>query len=169
MSYVKKEQILEKAKESDFFKEIENILSEIPDADVERIRHGSWIKDNSYKNKNKSIYRCSVCNRWEAVKKDKHPCQVYFMNYCFFCGAKMDLWEKQIDSLGFGKKTVHLARGIAIAKTQHPHPKYINALLEKWQRLGLKTYNEVKAYEEQKNNALEKGDNIPPNLEDENG
>lgn len=147
MSYVEKEKILEKAKGTDAYFQIKSILSGIPDADAEEVRHGTWVKDNTYKNNSKEIYRCSVCNHWQSVKKDKHPNQIKFMNYCSFCGAKMDEFKLYIETYGFSNKVIRLARDISIKKTRRPHPKYITALLKKWHDQGLITYKDVKKYE----------------------
>ena len=146
MSYVEKELLLAKAKKTDDYEKIKFIVDEIPDADVEAVRHGTWERDNTYQNNNKEIYRCSICNHWQAVKKGKHPNQINFMHYCSCCGAKMDLFEKQINTYGFSKKVIRIARDMAIEKTQRPHPTYINAILKKWYDIGLRTYEDVKRF-----------------------
>lgn len=164
MSYVEKELVLAKAKRTEAYEQIKLILDEIPDADAEAVRHGTWIKDNTYKNNNKAIYRCSVCNHWQAVKKDKHPNQINLMNYCSFCGAKMDEFKLHIETYGFSKKIVRLARDIAIEKTQRPHPKYISAILKKWYDQGLRTYEDVKKYVWDRNTDIGEG-NSPGGIE----
>lgn len=148
--YFSEEEILKRAQLTDAFLTVKSILEDIPAADVVEVEHGTWIKDTTYKSNTKDVWRCSVCNYWEAVKKDKHPARINHMNYCPLCGAKMDLFQKLVDSQGFGKKIVRLARDIAIEKTQNPNVKYMNALLKKWHELGFKTLEEIKKYENEK-------------------
>lgn len=46
-----------------------------------------WIRDETYTGNNKEIYRCSHCDHWQSVKKQKD--QIMYMRYCPFCGSKM--------------------------------------------------------------------------------
>lgn len=153
MSYVEKELILAKAKGTDAYEQIKLILDNIPDADAEPVRHGTWVRDNTYQNKNKTVYRCTVCNHWEAVKNDKHPNQIKYMNYCSLCGAKMDLVEHQLETYGFSKKVIRIARDKSIEKVKRPHAKYMQAILKKWYDAGLRSYEDVKAYEKERDDA----------------
>ena len=62
------------------------MLQETPTADVVEVKHGEWIeKEEMYGD---VYYTCSICNNdWTTI--DGTP-QENFMNYCPFCGAKMD-------------------------------------------------------------------------------
>ena len=57
-----------------------------PTADVVEVKHGEWIeKEEVYGD---VYYTCSECNNdWTTI--DGTP-QENFMNYCPYCGAKMD-------------------------------------------------------------------------------
>lgn len=60
--------------------EVENVLFDIPSADVEPVRHGRWITKGQ-------DFFCSVCGEesaynWHGASK--------FSNYCPTCGARMD-------------------------------------------------------------------------------
>ena len=70
----------------------------------------------------------------------------------------MDLFEKQIETYGFSKKVIRLARDMAIQKTQRPHPKYITAILKKWYDQGLRTYEDVKAHIRSQKAIVREGD-----------
>lgn len=62
--------------------EIEDIVNEIPAADVEPVKHGHWKHVAGMNSK------CSECDRYFPVSEfDKRPFDV---NYCPNCGAKMD-------------------------------------------------------------------------------
>lgn len=80
MTYINKQQILEKAKEyqcSPFG--IPLIIAEIEKTDGVEVKHGSWIKVHELCGIN--ILKCSVCNNY-------HPRLP--TAYCCDCGAKMD-------------------------------------------------------------------------------
>lgn len=64
-------------------------LDRVPTADVQKVRHGKWIK------KRTNVYFCSMCGRLEGKElecvvpevQDKMVYVIY--PYCH-CGAKMD-------------------------------------------------------------------------------
>lgn len=62
--------------------EIEDIVNEIPAADVVEVKHGEWIFNN-HQSYGEPSYFCSLCvgDRGSETGKD---------NYCPDCGAKMD-------------------------------------------------------------------------------
>ena len=66
--------------------EIEDIVNEIPVADVEPVKHGEW-KEITIHNGCTYDYDC-VCSE---CRRGGHP----FDNYCPNCGAKMDGKEVQ--------------------------------------------------------------------------
>lgn len=58
-------------------------LEEMPEADVEEVKHGKWIEKFEY---DMWFYECPFCDHGYCVsKKDKHT-----PKYCEECGAKMD-------------------------------------------------------------------------------
>ncbi len=148
--YVKESDALKVAESTDYYTQIKNILDATPAADVSEIIHGEWIEDKTYTGKDKKIYVCSHCNHWQSVKNHKQTNQIMYMLYCPFCGAKMDKPQRQICSYGFDDRIVSYATNLAIKKMQRANPKYISAILKKWHKLGLKTYDDVKTYTENK-------------------
>ena len=96
--YVDREKVIEVFENSDFdvsdcdgyqvtpgisIKKFYDLINSIPNADVQKVKHGRWIwfldGDSIMPER---YYKCSVCGR---VEWDKEP-------YCH-CGAKMDLEE----------------------------------------------------------------------------
>ena len=55
-----------------------------PAADVEPVRHGRWLDEDSFDAHYQPIYRCSECNKTVA---DNY---ISFHKYCLHCGARMD-------------------------------------------------------------------------------
>lgn len=56
-------------------------VKEFPAADIQPVKHGRWIWDNSPEFGNPyGSYKCSECNERQSFKE----------NYCPNCGAKMD-------------------------------------------------------------------------------
>ena len=68
--------------------DLAEIIDDLPDADVELVRHGIWIFNK------KRHSRCSIC----GVQRDIHF-QI-FGNYCPNCGTKMDLEEDEANNVG---------------------------------------------------------------------
>lgn len=58
--------------------EIEDIINEIPAADVVEVRHGEWGDDGI-------AYVCNICGKNLVIEQGTAE-----MNYCPNCGAKMD-------------------------------------------------------------------------------
>lgn len=59
-------------------------IDAMPAADVQEIKHGKWIPDK----KREGIVICSECKRGEC-------CDWFRYKYCYECGARMDLEDKQ--------------------------------------------------------------------------
>ena len=59
-------------------------------AEYRKERHGAWFSDESYASTRHARWICSECEHWQSVPKHVSEQQVCFMNYCPFCGAKMD-------------------------------------------------------------------------------
>lgn len=76
------------SKGQDIADRIEDDIVEIPTADVVEVKHGEWEKPQFI---GRSGFRevrdfiCSICGKEYAVEQ---PCNL--MNYCPYCGAKMD-------------------------------------------------------------------------------
>jgi DnaD/phage-associated family protein len=61
-----------------------------------------------------------------------------------------------ISKMGYGVEVIRLAYDITVDIKHEPIPAYANAILKKWNELGLHTENEVKAYLEE--SKKQKGD-----------
>ena len=59
------------------------LVKKAPTEDVEKVKHGEWIKDNNF-SQIVNKYKCSLCGVEDIVLHH---------NYCPNCGAKMDLKE----------------------------------------------------------------------------
>lgn len=60
-------------------------VKDFPAADVQPVKHGRWIWDNSPEFDNPyGSYKCSECNERQSFKE----------NYCPNCGAKMNGGDK---------------------------------------------------------------------------
>lgn len=66
-------------------REVVQILSDIPAADVVPVRHGTWLPIVSYNN----TYKCSECGRLLVNVADGLNVVAKHYPYCH-CGAKMD-------------------------------------------------------------------------------
>ena len=63
---------------------LQNIIDEIPAADVQKVKHGRWI---AHIDTGSVIYECSECdNEFEMY----NGTQIAEIHYCPNCGAKMD-------------------------------------------------------------------------------
>ena len=78
---------------------LQNIVDEIPAADVEEVKHGQWVDSwSSYCRADFEKYqgfqtaKCSVCNITQSINTYQHKAQY---NYCPYCGAKMNEKEKE--------------------------------------------------------------------------
>lgn len=149
--FYSEEEILKRSKCAECYEQVKSILDNTPVADVTEVKHGEWVEDKSNSSQSKKVYYCSLCNHWQATKNQRQLNQIMYMNYCPYCGARMDKPQKQYETFGFDEKVVRMATSIAIKKVQRPNPKYISAILKKWHDLGLKTHSDVKEYEEEKN------------------
>lgn len=60
------------------------LLDEVPKADVQKVRHGKWLYENS--DIGWTDYKCSICgNIISTVAQDED-----LYSYCPYCGVKMD-------------------------------------------------------------------------------
>ena len=73
-----------------FVVDVHRIAQRLAENNVNVEKTAMWIRDESYQGKSKVLYRCSHCDHWKTVKKDKQEDIVHF-HYCNFCGSKMSL------------------------------------------------------------------------------
>jgi hypothetical protein len=72
-------------------REVVAMIIDAPAEDVVEMKHGYWIKDETYTGKNKEIYYCSLCNHWQSNKRWNPNQRAIYMNYCPQCGARMEV------------------------------------------------------------------------------
>ena len=67
-----------------------SFLIKLPTADVEEVRHGEWIKDETEKRDDGEIYDycCSLCK--SPATEGSYDNHDVLTSYCPNCGAKMD-------------------------------------------------------------------------------
>ena len=63
-----------------------NAIKRIPAADVEPVRHGRWIEQDSWGD---TYYTCSICGG-DFVTLDGESPEENGIHFCPMCGAKMD-------------------------------------------------------------------------------
>ena len=88
MSYIKREPLLQMAKELQCNAAfgaplIARAIEEAPEADVVEVRHGYWVRDS-----HREEAYCSLCDGITPVDCEKEL--FYESDYCPNCGAKMD-------------------------------------------------------------------------------
>lgn len=69
----------------DAFDVVEYWLEDQPDAEE---KHGKWIPESPY------VWQCSACGELYAIGS-WHPLDDSGMNYCWTCGARMNLGEEE--------------------------------------------------------------------------
>jgi hypothetical protein len=89
MSYIKKEPLLQRAKElqkDDAFGSplIVRAIEEAPEEDVAEVKHGKWLPTKIPSYFGGVIYECSLCK----ARDGEHSSILGY--YCWRCGAKMD-------------------------------------------------------------------------------
>lgn len=55
-----------------------------------RGRNAAWVKDKQYNSKKYVRWRCTGCGHFQAARKYDTSEMMFYMNYCPFCGAKMN-------------------------------------------------------------------------------
>ena len=145
--YIEKEELLRRAECTDIYLQIKELADELPDAGVREKVKGVWIEDKTYSGKDKKIFHCSRCNHWQSSKSRATVNQMFYMNFCPFCGAEMEMQEKTVNTFGFDERVVEYAASISIKKLDRVHNGYVQALLKKWHDLDLKNYDDVVGYQ----------------------
>ena len=62
-----------------------------------RERNAAWVRDKEYASKNHVRWRCTDCGHWQSAKRHDVSEQIFYMNYCPFCGAKMKKPQRKED------------------------------------------------------------------------
>lgn len=62
----------------------EFLIERQPAADVQKVKHGKWIRVESSDTQTNKAYKCSHCKRLQYYIPCDRP------QYCSHCGAKMD-------------------------------------------------------------------------------
>lgn len=57
------------------------------DNDYRKERFCEWVRDGTYEGKDKEIYVCSACNRYQTVKKSQKQSRLKYLRFCPVCGA----------------------------------------------------------------------------------
>ena len=82
--YIEREKIYELIGQTGVARVHVSDIDVIPSADVAPVRHGRWI------NWGDGVC-CSVCESERPTKANDHKLSVKEVNFCYYCGAKMDL------------------------------------------------------------------------------
>lgn len=72
---------------SEYLEMAADLFDKIADGDIQIVRHGYWIKTE-----NENQYECSICGK-SITTNTSLVDPADFENYCYNCGAKMDLKE----------------------------------------------------------------------------
>lgn len=56
--------------------------------DYRKERYCEWVRDETYAGKDKEIYVCSACNRYQSIKKSRSREKLKYLRFCPVCGAK---------------------------------------------------------------------------------
>lgn len=75
-------------------KAVKNIVEIMLEAEYRKERHGEWLPDTSFESKKFVRWICSRCEHWQSAANYGMPDKIFYMNYCPFCGAKMDKPEQ---------------------------------------------------------------------------
>ena len=75
--------------------------------------------------------------------------------------TEQTLFEKWIQTYGYGIDVIKLAYDMMIDAIQKPVPKYADKILERWHCEGLRTYEDIEAYEKNKRDSAPADNNDP--------
>ena len=95
-----------------------------------------------------------VVDRINAIEQAKET--VYKIKQMFGFGAReltkseKDIFSKWINTYGYSVEVVRIAYDITVNSIQKPVPKYTDKIIEKWYSEGLRTLEEVEAFEAKK-------------------
>lgn len=57
--------------------------------------HGEWIRDVSYTGKSKKVYHCSLCGHWQTGRRYSFDDNLFYMQFCPYCGAQMRVRDEK--------------------------------------------------------------------------
>ncbi|MBE6546331.1 MAG: hypothetical protein E7668_02675 [Ruminococcaceae bacterium] len=75
--------------------ELERIVDRLVDSEYRKERHGAWIFDDHYTSHKYVRWVCSACTHWQSAQRHIMSEQIFYMNYCPFCGSQMDKPERK--------------------------------------------------------------------------
>jgi len=93
---------------------------------------------------------------------------IYRIKQIFGFGARsltkseQTVFEKWIQTYGYGVDIIKFAYDIMIDAIQRPVPKYADKIIEKWHCEGLRTLEEIESYEKNKKDSAQSGDKNDP-------
>lgn len=70
------------------YEQAQMLAEHLIELDYRKERFCEWVRDESYQGKDKEIYVCSACNRYQSIKKSQSRDKLKFLCFCPVCGAK---------------------------------------------------------------------------------
>ena len=69
------------------YEQAQNVAEHLAVLHYRKERFCQWVLDESYQGKDKELYICSACNRYQAIKKSRSKQKLKYMKFCPVCGA----------------------------------------------------------------------------------
>ena len=107
-----------------------------------------------------------VTEKINLIERSKED--IYRIKQIFGFGSRsltkteQTLFEKWIQTYGYGVDVIRLAYDIMIDAIQRPVPKYADKIMEKWHCEGLRTLVDIEAYEKSKKEGAQTSDKNDP-------
>ena len=98
------------------------------------------------------------CSLEEKKKTENLVRSMFGMSGRALSSSESRFLNSWITKMGYGVEVIRLAYDITIDNTKSPAPSYANAILKKWNELGLRTEDEIKAYLEENKKQKDKSD-----------
>ena len=76
-------------------RKLSGVVDVLVENEYRKERHGTWMRDVSFKSKKLVHWICSACNHWQASANYQTSNQIFYMNYCPFCGAQMEKPDRE--------------------------------------------------------------------------
>lgn len=76
-------------------RKLSGVVDVLVENEYRKERHGTWMRDVSFENKKFVRWICSECNHWQSAQRHIISEQIFYMNYCPFCGAQMEKPERE--------------------------------------------------------------------------
>lgn len=74
-----------------------SVVSLVVELEYRKERHGAWVLDDERSSKKFLRWRCTACGHWQSSRRNDRSDQIFYMNYCPFCGSQMDKPERERD------------------------------------------------------------------------